>query len=147
MSTGKHGSAEITISYDDAPGGSLQVVTGFVLTMGGVKITQNTATGVAFGAAWDYTTPAGVGKMDPITLTGQWDDTATVGPHVVFLTPDVSPQALTRTLVIVFGNAKTLTVETRLVSYAVLGKAGALTDFEAVIQPTIKSDGTGPVWS
>lgn len=147
MAAGRHGSSEITITYDDGPGGTPRAITGFVLTMGGVKITQNTVTGVAFGAAWEYTNPTGVGKMDPLTLTGHWDDTATTGPHAVLGAPDDGPQDDTRTLAIVFGNGKTLTVETRLVSYAVLGKSGALTDFESVIQPTIKSDGTGPVWS
>ncbi len=147
MAAGKHGSSEITITYDDAPGGTGRAITNFVLTMGAAKITQNMATGVAFGQAWEHFNPTGVGKMDAMTLTGFWDDTAATGPHVVFLTPDDGPQDDTRTLVIVFGNSKTLTVETRLVSYAVLGKAGQLTEFEAVIQPTIKSDGTGPVWS
>jgi hypothetical protein len=36
----------------------------------------------------------------------------------------------------VFGDSKTMTVETRLVSYEVKGELGKLTQFEAVIQPT-----------
>lgn len=143
----KYGSSSITVTYDDGPGGTGRLITSFILTMSGVKITQNTDTGVALGAAWEHTHPTGVGKMDPVTLTGYWDDTADTGPHSVFIAPDDGPDDDTRTLVIVFGNSKTLTVETRLVSYEVIANAGKLTGFSAVIQPTIKSDGTGPTWS
>ena len=136
MAAGKHGSSEITITYDDAPGGSGQAVTNYILTMGAAKITADSQPSDAFGDIWAELTPTGHKKMDPITLTGFWDDTATTGPHVVFLEPDDGPQDSTRTLVIVFGNSKTLTVETRLVSYSVLGKNQNLTEFEAVIQPS-----------
>ena len=42
----------------------------------------------------------------------------------------------------VFGNSKTLTVETYLVDYAVIGKVEALTEFAATLQPTGQ-----PTWS
>ena len=136
MPTGKHGSSEITITYDDAPGGTGRAVTNFILTMGAAKITAEMQASEAFGDIWAEFTPTGRKKMDAITLAGLWDDTATTGPHVVFIEVDDSPADDTRTLVIVFGNSKTLTVETRLFSYAVMGKNGQLTDFEAGIQPT-----------
>ena len=110
--------------------------------MSGVKITSVMQASHAFGDSWEESLPSGMGKMDPVTLTGFWDTTATTGPHVVFIVPDDGPQDATRTLVIVFGDSKTMTVETYLVSYSVLGKNGALSEFEAVIQPT-----GAPVWS
>jgi hypothetical protein len=134
MAAGKHGSSEITISYDDGPGGTPRTVTSFVLTMGAVKITSQMQANTPFGATVEAMLPTGISKIDPITLHGFWDDTATTGPHTVFLTPDTSPQASTRTLALVFGNSKTWTSEGFLVSYAVLGKAGNLTEFEAVLQ-------------
>jgi hypothetical protein len=134
MAAGKHGSAEITVAYDDAPGGVLRTITSFVLTMGAVKITSNMQGATPFGASVESQLPTGVSKIDPITIHGFWDDTATSGPHTVFLTPDTNPQAATRTLQLVFGNARTWTSEGFLVSYAVIGKAGALTEFEAVLQ-------------
>ena len=136
MAAGKHGSSEITISYDDGPGGSLRAVTNFILTMGAIKITSTMQPSHAFGDAWEESLPTGMKKGDPVTLTGFWDDTATTGPHIVFIDPDDGPQDSTRTLTIVFGNSKQVTMETYLVSYAVLGKNGMLTEFEAVIQPT-----------
>jgi hypothetical protein len=134
MAAGKHGSAEITVSYDDGPGGTPRTITAFILTMGAVKITSNMEANTPLGAALEAMLPVGVSKIDQITLSGYFDDTATTGPHVVFLTPDTSPQAATRTLAIVFGNAKTWTSEGFLVSYEVLGKANGLTEFTAVLQ-------------
>ena len=134
MAAGKHGSSEITIAYDDGPGGTLRTITSFVLTMGAIKLTSNMQANTPYGATVEAMLPTGVSKIDQVTLHGYWDDTATTGPHVVFIAPDTSPQASTRTLTIVFGNSKTWSSEGYLVSYAVLGKAGNLTEFDAVCQ-------------
>lgn len=134
MAAGKHGSSEITVSYDDGPGGTPRTITSYVLTMGAIKLTSNMQANTPFGATVEAMLPTGVSKIDQVTIHGFWDDTATSGPHVVFLAPDTSPQASTRTLAIVFGNSKTWTSEGYLVSYAVLGKAGNLTEFDAVLQ-------------
>jgi len=133
MAAGKHGSSEITISYDDGPGGTPRTITAFVLTMGGIKITSNMQANTPYGATIEAKLPTGVSKYDPITIHGYWDDTATTGPHTVFLAPDTSPQASTRTLAIVMGNSKTWTSEGYLESYEVLSKAGNLSEFNAVL--------------
>lgn len=133
---GKYGSGSITLSYDDGPGGTLRAVTNHILTLGGVKVTSAMQLSHAFGDSAEESTPSGMTKVEPLTLGGFWDTTPTTGPHAVFGTPDTDPNGSTRTLVIVFGDGKTFTVETRLVSYAVIGKNGALTEFEAVIQAT-----------
>lgn len=133
---GKYGSQSVTITYDDAPGGTGRDVTGHIQTMSGIKITSAMQATHAFGDSWEEHTPSGMMKMEPVTMHGFWDTTATTGPHAVFIAPDDGPQDATRTLVVVFGDSKTMTVETRLVSYEVLGQNGALTEFEAVIQPT-----------
>ena len=138
MSAGKHGSSEVTIGYDDAPGGSLRQIENFVTSITGVKVESGMENTHAFGDAWEESTPTGVRKVAPITVGGFFDDTATTGPHTVLrvVDGDVDPNGSTRTLTIVFGNSKTFTVETRLVSYEVVGKNGNLTEFQAVIQPT-----------
>lgn len=146
MATGKHGSSEWTISYDDAQNGSLRVITPYVQTISGIKITAASQLITAFGDTWDKNSPTGVKKVEPITIGGFFDDTATLGPHVVFLTPDTTlydgTTTTSRTFTIVVGNSKTFTVETILSSYEVLGKNGNLTEYQAVITPT----GTG-TWS
>lgn len=133
---GKYGSQSVTITYDDGPGGTGRAVTGYVQTMGGTKIVSAMQASHAFGDSWEESTPTGMMKMEPVTLAGHWDTTSTTGPHVVFIAPDDSPADDTRTLVMVFGDSKTMTVETRLVSYEVKGELGKLTQFEAMIQPT-----------
>jgi hypothetical protein len=132
--SGKYGSASITISFDDAPGGTLRDMTQYILTMSGIKreaITQQTN---PFGTSAEASTPTGMIKVPDITVTGIFDTTASTGPHVVFGTPDTSPQAATRTLTVVFGDGKTATMESRLVSYEVIGKDGNLTEYSAVIR-------------
>jgi len=131
MAAGKHSSSEITIAYDDGPGGTPRTITSFILTMGAVKLTSNMEVSTAYGDTITKMLPTGLSTIDPIDLEGFWDDTATTGPHVVFIAPDTNPQGTTRTLTIVFGNSKTWTSEGFLNSYEVLGKAGNLTRFKA----------------
>ncbi len=134
MAAGKHGSQEISITYDDGPGGTPRIITPYVLTMGGVKLTSNMQKSTAYGVAIEAMLPTGLSVIAQITITGLFDDTATVGPHIVFIAPDTSPQAATRTLAVVIGNSKTWTSEGYLVSYEVTGKNGALTEYTAVLQ-------------
>ena len=138
MGAGKHGSSEITIAYDDAPGGTPVTITNGVLTMSGVKIEAAQQLTHAYGDSWEESTPTGMRKVPPITMHGFFDDTLVTGTHIVMKVTDadVSVQGSTRTLTVVFGNSVTATGETRLVSYEILGKNGNLTEFEAVVQPT-----------
>jgi len=131
MAAGKHGSSEITISYDDGPGGTLRLITSFILTISGIKLTSNMQASTAFGDTLEKKLPTGMSVIAPWTMHGFMDDTATLGPHVVFIAPDTSPQASSRSLVIVFGNSKTWSSEGYLESYEVLGKTGNLTEFNA----------------
>ena len=133
---GKYGSQSWIIQFDDAAGGTLRTVTDAVLTMSGIKINSMMQLSHAFGDSWQESTPTGMGSLDPITMEGFWDTTATTGSHAVFSVPDDGPQDSTRTLTVSPGDSKTLTVETRLVSYEVLGTLNELTKFRAVIQPT-----------
>jgi hypothetical protein len=132
---GKYGSPSVTVTLDDS-GGTPRVITGHVLTMGGAKITANMMPSHTFGDAWEEHTPTGLQKGEDMTLEGFWDTTATTGPHAVFGTLDSSPQGTTRTLVIVFGDSKTVTMEVRQVDYEVLAVVGELTKFRALLRPT-----------
>jgi len=139
---GKYGSASVTVSLDDAPGGGLQVITGHVLEMSGVKIESAMELSHAFGDSWQESTPSGMASMPDITLSGFWDTNGATSPHTVFIAPDDGPQDAVRSLEIVFGDSKKMSVDVRLVSYEVLATVGNLTKFTAVIRPT----GAG-VWS
>lgn len=147
MAAGKHGSAEWTISCDDAQGGTLRAITPYVTSIGGVKITALTQVTTAFGDTWVRNSPTGLKKVEPLQIGGFFDDTATVGPHVVFLTPDTTlydgTTATSRTLTLVVANTpKTFTVEVILTAYNVLGKNGNLTEYQADLLPV-----TSGAWS
>lgn len=131
---GKYGSASATVSYDDSPGGTLRAVTAHVRSIGGLKIEQITEENSPFGQAYESNTPVGKQRFADVEISGDWDTSATTGPHVVFGTPDSDPNGSTRTLTIVPGDSKTLTVETRLVSYEVVMTDGKLTGYKAVVK-------------
>ena len=133
---GKYGSASVTVSLEDGPGGTPRAIGNHILTMGGVKITSILEKSTAFGDSWEESTPVGMKRLEPLTLEGLWDTTATTGPHVVLQAPDDGPQDDGRELVVVFGDAKTMTVDVRLESYEVLPQVGALTRFRAQLVPT-----------
>lgn len=136
MAAGKHGSKDVTIQIDDAPGGTLRTVTSGVLTISGVKITSAQELSNALGTQWEETTPSGMRKGEPINFEGYWDTTLTTGSHVVFGTPDSDPQGATRTLTVGFGDSKTASMEGRLIDYEVLSNNGKLTRFKATYQPS-----------
>ena len=130
-----YGSGSVTITYDDGPGGTGRAITPYVREIGGMKIEAIQQRTEAFADLWEEYTPTGMKKVPNVSIKGMFDDTATVGPHVVFASPDDGPTDSTRTLVVAFGGG-TFTVETRLVSYEAMGKNGNLTEYEAVVQPT-----------
>lgn len=131
---GKYGSASIVITYDDSPGGTARTITPYVTSIGGIKkeaITEQTA---PFGQAYEAHTPTGMTRTPDIEIMGWYDTTATSGPHVVFIAPDDGPQDSTRTFTFAPGDSKTFTMETRLVSYEVIGRNGLLSQYKAVIR-------------
>lgn len=131
---GKYGSASVAISYDDAAGGSLRNVSAHVLTIGGLKIEQITEENSPFGQAYESNTPVGKQRFADVEIAGNWDTSATTGPHVVFGSPDSDPNGSTRTLTIAPGDSKSLSGETRLVSYEVVLTDGKLTGYKAVVR-------------
>lgn len=136
---GKYGSADVTISYDNAPGAAATpvVLTSFVMELGGVKIEVRHQDSHAFGDRWEAHTATGLRGCPPIKCSGLLDTTAG-GPHdtLKITDADADPNGGTRTLAVGFGDGKTFTVETRLVDYEVAAQNAKLTEFTATIQPT-----------
>jgi uncharacterized protein (DUF2147 family) len=138
---GKYGSSSIVIQYDDAPGGTLRNMSAHIREIGGVKVEAITEESHPFGVSWKEKLPTGLAQVADVEITGFYDTTATTGPHVVFMVQsgDRDPQGSTRSFSFAPGDGKTFTCETRLKSYEVLGKVGALTQYKAVVEFT----GTG----
>ncbi len=133
---GKYGPASVTVNYDDAPGGTPRAVHDFILNGINAKLIARMMQSDGLGDAFEEHLPTGKKAVDPITLEGMWDTTATTGTHAVFQAPDDDPQDLTRTLTVVFGDTKTFTVETRLMSYEVMAANDVIQKFRAELQPT-----------
>lgn len=108
------------------------------MELGGAKIVCENESSESFGDAWKEFARVGMRSVPDIPVGGFWDTTATTGPHVVFLpgANDADPNGGTRTLVIVFGDSKTFTLETLLAEYEVMASVGKLTRFNAVLRPT-----------
>lgn len=133
---GKYGSAVSTtmVQYDDGPGGTLRNVTAHIRSIGGIKIEQLTEENSPFGVAYEDNTPVGKQRFHDVTVEGDWDTTPTTGSHAVFGTPDSDPTGAKRTLTVTPGDSKSMTVETRLVSYELKMVDGKLTGYSAVIR-------------
>lgn len=138
MAAGPQGAKDITVEYDDAPGGSLQDISGYLRGDVAVKLANMLEETHGFGEQWDESTPTGHAKVEDVTIPCQYDDTATTGPAVVFAVQsgDRDPQGATRTLKVTWGNGKSTSVETRLLSWQRTGRRGQLSLGEAVVRPT-----------
>ena len=141
---GKYGSASVAITCDDGPGGTSRTITPYVTAINGIKLEAITETSTPFGQAYQSNLPTGVTKLDDITIEGFYDTTATVGPHVVFKTPDTDPNGGTRTFTFTPGDSKTMTVETYLKSYEVKTQTEKLSRYTAVLTPAPTST---PAWA
>lgn len=130
MAVGKQGSAQATVTIDDH-GGTPRIVTAHVRTFGGLKVSQITEENSPFGVAYEINTPVGKQKFGPVTIGGDWDTSATTGPHVVFSTLETLPSDATRTLVVSPGDSKTLTVEGYVTEFEVIITDGKLTGYTA----------------
>lgn len=143
----KYGSGVATVTIDDAPGGTPRIITPYVQTIGGYKLESITQQSNPFGTTSESHTPVGMDKVADIPITGWFDDTASVGPKAVFglaatWALDKAPASVGRVLVILAATGATFTITVHLVSYEVINKNGALTEYAALVRQ--KSTG---VWS
>lgn len=132
----KYGAPNITVTLDDSSG-TPRIVTGFVLTMGALKIVNKTQASTAFGKSWEEMLVTGIRGGVPIGLTGILDDTASTGTFATMTVTDADAvPGFTRTLTVMIGGGHTYVAETILADSSVVPKANNLTDFAATLQPT-----------
>lgn len=129
----KFGSASTVVTIDDH-GGTPRIITPHVLTIGGLKISQITEENSPFGMANERNVPVGKQKFGPVTIAGNYDDTATTGPHAVFSTLETTPNDTTRTLVVSPDGTKNLTVEGYVTDYELVLTNNKLTGYSATFQ-------------
>ena len=85
----------------------------------------------AAGDADEAHAKVGLNKVNPITMGGAFDDTATTGPDAIF-----NAIGDTRTLKVTWGGTKTSQVETIITNYVRTPARGELTKFTVTLQPT-----------
>jgi hypothetical protein len=131
----KLSSSGVTITLDDSAGVA-RIVTAFVLTMGGLKITQETVGNTAYGDTWMQTLATGIRKGEKIALSGLVDTTADTGTFATMIPTDADAvPGFTRTLAVLVGGGKTFTAEVILESGSIEPKVGLAT-YSAELQPS-----------
>jgi len=131
------GAGEITIEYDDGPGGTLTDITEHVqseFAIGVANIMQNIR---ARGDTGPQEVASGNVQMEDITLSGFWDS-GSGSPETVFRLQDddKSPFGATRSLRVTVGTTLQLDVETRLISYRRIRRYPGALLYEAIVRPT-----------
>ena len=140
----KFGSASVIVSITDSPGGTARIITPYVNTIGGLKIENLTQQTNPFGTTSEAHTPTGMSKTPDIAIEGFLDDTALVGSGVVLKVSaaDRAVGSVGRILIVTIATGQVFTITVHLVSYEVVAKNGALTEYKTVVRQA----GAG-VWS
>lgn len=129
-----YGPDDVSLSFDNA-GGTPVVMTDYILTINGIEIEAAMEETTTFGLAWKTSKATGIRMVGDITITGNYDDTATTGPDVIFNAVVSGPSVASRTLLLGYGSTKTSSVETWIKKYSrKVGKI--LTKYEVVLEPT-----------
>jgi hypothetical protein len=127
-------SADTVIEFDDS-GDTLRVITPYVLTINGFDVEAAMEETTAFGSAWKQSKATGIRMVNNIVLGGNFNDTATVGPDVVFKGVATGPNSATRTFKLTYGGGLSSSVETVLKRYSRKPQKG-ITKYEAELEPT-----------
>lgn len=143
----KYGPSVVTVTIDDAPGGTARIITPYVLSIGGLELESITQQTNPFGVTSVAHTPVGLDQTPDIPIMGLLDDTASVGPKAVFFNAsnwalDRAPGSAGRILVILAATAMTFTITVHLVKATLGLKRDGLTEYTALVRQ--KSAG---VWS
>jgi hypothetical protein len=109
---GRYGPASVTVSLEDAPGGTARDIHNFILNGITAKDIARMMQSDCLGDTWEEHIPTGKKAADPITLEGLWDTTATTGTHAVFGAVDDGPNDDGRELVVVFGDSTRSSLQT-----------------------------------
>lgn len=133
---GRYGPADVSVSLEDAPGGTARDIHNYILNGITAKDISRMMQSDCLGDAWEEHIPIGKKAADPITLEMLWDTTATTGTHAVFAEVDDGPNDDGRELVVVFGDSKTWTVDVRLTSRTTAAVNDSVQKITAELQPT-----------
>ena len=126
----RYGYPNLRIDVDDGAG-TPQNMSAYITADSTAEIEAILEEVTAAGAAVEAHAKVGLSRMAEISFGGPYDDTASTGPDVVF-----KGIGDTRTVKYTWGGTKTTSVEAIIRKYRRIAKRGALTAFEATLQPT-----------
>ncbi len=132
---GKYGSSSVSVTIEDAPGGTARDISNYLLEGVDPQIEAAFVETTTYGDAWGEHTPTGMRMVNQLTFNLIWD-TSTNGPHDIFKDVDDGPQDDGREVVITAGDGKTLTGDVRVVSFQVVMSAEDIHKAVVVLQPT-----------
>jgi len=125
----KYKSSNIIVQFDNS-GGNLINMTSYVAASFDLSPSAETIDSTSFGDTWREHL-ATLNDGGSVTLSGWYDDTATVGPDAIF-----NAVGSVRSLKITWGSTKTSSVEVVITSYKRTASIGAYTRFEVGLQAT-----------
>lgn len=145
----KHGQDEVIISITDAPGGTARIITPYVTAIGGISVESITQQTNPFGADSEEHTPVGLDKTTDITISGFYDDTASVGPKAVFFNDtnwalDKASGSVGRVLVITAATGLVFTVTVHVVKREIGLKRDGLTEYTITVRQKTSGVWTNP---
>ena len=126
----KYDSSNFKIEFDDSTG-ALQNMSSYITDADPMEKEIYVEEDTPFYTANETSSSTGVSKVNDISLKGEYDDTATVGPHVIF-----SAIGSTRTLRYIWGGGRATSVETIIKAYNRIPNVKKLTGFEVKLRPT-----------
>jgi hypothetical protein len=144
MST-KHGPTEVTVTVEDAPGGTGRLLD-HVDTINGLGLEAITEKSNPFGSAAEGNTPVGVTKSPDLTLSGLLTTTATVGTWTVLkqVAGDKAVNSVGRLVTIVAATGATWSGHYHLVKTEPMPGNDKLTRYQSLFRPAEPFDGA---WS
>lgn len=125
-----YGSDDVVIDFDNSAGTTVNV-TQSILSISGLDVEAILEETHTFGDSWVEQSAVGLNRVGDITVQGNYDDDSDTGFNFMF-----KNVGETRTLKVLFGAAKSMTVETVIKNYRRMPSRGALTKAEAVLTPT-----------
>jgi hypothetical protein len=128
----QYSSADLIFSIKDH-GGVLRTLTGYVRAIGSISIEAIVQDNLTFGNTWAQYVSTRIKRMASLTIGGYYDDTATVGPDIIFGGYEGELREDTQ---FVMGGARSVTVDTIIQKYERLPKLGAMTEYQVTLQPT-----------
>lgn len=103
----------------------------YITTLGAIDLQALTEQSDAFGDAWVENLYTGIKRLQPFTVGGFYDDTASTGPDVKF-----NAVGTTVAIVITWGSTKTSTFSAIITGYKRTAARGVLTKYEANLLPS-----------